>query len=132
MSHPQVSERLRFDAHRVLTFNQRAFPDRKEMIDDASIDYLTYQAQQILQMSSILRVGKVKLVQGRYQQGLITTCAGEKAYLDLEQAQRNWLDAQLKNHPSVSLAWLVSPRGEELLLMTERAICAKEPTIDSL
>lgn len=129
---PEVVEQLRFDAQNKLTFNQRVFPDRKEMIDSAAIEYLTWQAQQILQMSSILRVGKFKLIQGRYQQGQIKTCAGENAYVDLEPSQREWLNKQLKTHSAVGLAWLVSSAGEELLLMTDLDICASEPTLESL
>lgn len=132
ISRPQITEQLRFDAQNKLTFNQRILSDRKEMIDSSDIEYSAYQAQQILQISSILRVGKLKLLQGRYQQGQILTCAGDRAYLKLDPSQSEWLDKQLKTHSSVSLAWLVSPRGEELLLMTELDICATEPSLESL
>lgn len=132
LAEPEVSEQLRFDADAKLTFNQRVFPDRKEMIDAAAVDALTYQARRILEMSSVLQAGNVRLIQGHYRQGLLTTCNGEQANLDLEPSKQAWLNEQLKERSSANLAWLVSSVGEELILLTQKEICASEPTLDSL
>lgn len=132
LSQPEVTEQLRFDDDANLTFNQRIFPDRKEMIDAPAVNTLIYQAQRILQTSAVLQQGGVRLIQGRYRAGVITTCDGRRVGVELNASQQRRLDEGNKTSPVMSLAWLASVAGEEVILITKQDICRTEPTLETL
>lgn len=131
-STPEIIEQLRFDEEKKLTFNQRILSDRKEMIEQNSVDSLVYHANDVLQMSTALRAGQVKLYQGVYQNGNIETCQGEHDTLNLTLEQQSEVDKFYAQFKPLYLAWLQAPAGDELLLLTGKNICADEPTIESL
>lgn len=131
-ANPEIVEELRFDDEKKLTFNQRILSDRKEMIEQTTIDNSMYQANDILQISSILRAGQVKLLQGVYQNEQVVTCQGSSETLNLARDQQNEMSKYQSQFNPLYIAWLQSPAGDELLLLTGKNICIDEPTVTSL
>ena len=128
----EIMEQLRFDDDKKLTFNQRILSDRKEMIKQIDIDNLVYQANEILQLSTVLRAGQVKLIQGYFQNDNVITCQGDNATLNLERSQQNEVEKYPSQFKPLYIAWLHAPSGDELLQLTGNDLCASEPTLGSL
>lgn len=119
---------LRFDQEGNVSFMQRQLADAKEKLSADDIERYKYQADKVLNLSKTLRAGNVQLVQGRWRQGVITTCAGEPVTLSLNIRSQVWLAKRAaKADDKLGLAWLTAPEGNELLLVANEDFCLWEP-----
>lgn len=119
---------LRFDDSGHVSFMQRQLPERREKLSSDDIDRYKYEAAKILDLSSALRVGDVRLVQANWRQGLITTCAGELVTPKLTVRSQVWLAKRAsRSNDNLGLAWLTAPEGNELLLVANEDFCKWEP-----
>lgn len=119
---------LRFDQEGNVSFMQRQLADSREKLSADDIELYKYQADKVLNLSSTLRAGNVKLVQGRWRQGVITTCAGAPVTLSLNIRSQVWLAKRAaKSNDKLGLAWLTAPEGNELLLVANEDFCSWEP-----
>lgn len=131
-SQPPVTEQLRFDAQGNVTFQQRQLIDRREPLSKDDIDYLSYIAQQSLQISGALIAGNVKLVQGQYQNDILIACEGKYSRLSLDTNQRQWLASRAESKQPLWLAWLDAPNGIQLLLAANEDFCLWQPTEENM
>ncbi|PKE27567.1 DUF1481 domain-containing protein [Rahnella sp. AA] len=119
---------LRFDDAGHVSFMQRQLPERRERLSSDEIERYKYQASKILDLSSALQAGNVRLVQANWHQGLITTCAGEQVTPTLTVRSQVWLAKRAsRSNDNLGLAWLTAPEGNELLLVANEDFCKWEP-----
>ncbi|MBU9828475.1 DUF1481 domain-containing protein [Rahnella rivi] len=119
---------LRFDEGGNVSFMQRQLPERREKLSSDDIERYKYEAAKILDVSSALQAGNVRLVQARWRQGVITTCAGEKVTPTLTVRSQVWLAKRAsRSNDQLGLAWLTAPEGNELLLVANEDFCSWEP-----
>ncbi len=71
------SVQLRFDEQGQVSFMQRQLASRRESLSADDIAVYQLEAKRILELSRVLRAGDVRLIQGRWQDGMLTTCAGK-------------------------------------------------------
>lgn len=91
------------------------------------------EAKRILELSSALRAGNVQLIQGRWQDGIVTTCAGKTLRLSLDDNSQAWLSKRGANSAEpLGVAWLDSSEGQQLLLVANQDFCRWEPKAGSL
>ncbi|CNJ33022.1 MULTISPECIES: DUF1481 domain-containing protein [Yersinia] len=129
---PQSVE-LRFDEQGQVSFMQRQLATRREQLSADNIAVYQLEAKRILELSSALRAGNVKLIQGRWQEGIVTTCAGKTLRLSLDDNSQAWLNKRGANSAEpLGIAWLDSPEGQQLLLVANQDFCRWEPTAGSL
>ncbi|CNJ20593.1 DUF1481 domain-containing protein [Yersinia vastinensis] len=129
---PQSVE-LRFDEQGQVSFMQRQLATRREQLSADNIAVYQLEAKRILELSSALRAGNVKLIQGRWQEGIVTTCAGKTLRLSLDDNSQAWLNKRGANSTEpLGIAWLDSPEGQQLLLVANQDFCRWEPTAGSL
>ncbi|MDR3430378.1 MAG: DUF1481 domain-containing protein [Rouxiella aceris] len=124
---------LRFDQEGNVSFMQRQLSEGKEKLSADDIERYKYQAEKVLSLSETLRAGNVRLVQGRWRQGVITTCAAEPVTLSLNIRSQVWLAKRAaKANDKLGLAWLTAPEGNELLLVANEDFCIWEPKAGQL
>lgn len=124
---------LRFDQEGNVSFMQRQLMDSREKLSTDEIERFKYQADKVLNLSKTLRAGNVQLVQGRWRQGVITTCAGTPVTLSLNVRSQVWLAKRAaKANDKLGLAWLTAPEGNELLLVANEDFCRWEPKAGEL
>lgn len=129
---PQNIE-LRFDEEGQVSFMQRQLAERREQLSADEIAVFQLEAKRILELSSALRAGNVRLIQGRWQAGIVTTCAGKTVRLSLDDNSQAWLSKRGSDSVQpLGVAWLDSPEGEQLLLVANQNFCHWEPTAGSL
>ncbi|WP_084766417.1 DUF1481 domain-containing protein [Xenorhabdus cabanillasii] len=131
-NHP-TEEILRLDREDNVIFMQRQFDGRREQLSNDDIISLQFDAKRTEEISDALIVGEVKLVQGHWQNGKVTTCAGKKLFIEFEPQDRVWLEERHKNsYGTLTIAWLEAPAGRQLLLVANDDFCRWEPTKDKL
>ncbi len=129
---PQSVE-LRFDEQGQVSFMQRQLATRREQLSADNIAVYQLEAKRILELSSALRAGKISLIQGRWQDGIVTTCAGKTLRLSLDDNAQAWLSKRGANSAeALGVAWLDSPEGQQLLLVANQDFCRWEPSAGSL
>ncbi|GKX53191.1 DUF1481 domain-containing protein [Budvicia aquatica] len=122
---------LRLDEQGNPTFMERQMSDRNEQLSSDDITRIKYQEQKARTMSNTLAAGKIRLYQGQVRNGIITTCAGEVVNVNFPPHQKAWLDKRERNGGDISLAWLSSPQGLELLLVANEDFCNWQPTLEN-
>ena len=129
----QDSIQLRFADDGTVSFMQRQLATRREQLTGDEIALYQYQARRVLELSEALRVGKVKLIQGRWQQGVVQTCDGQSIKPGLDNNAEAWIARRVRNSGQpVNIAWLDAPEGRELLLVANDDFCRWEPKEDTL
>ncbi|MHA7848833.1 DUF1481 domain-containing protein [Serratia sp. D1N4] len=127
------SIQLRFTNDGTVSFMQRQLATRREKLSSDDIALYQYQARRILEVSDALNAGRVRLLQGRWQQGNVQSCRGEMLKPDFGKQAEAWIAQRAANSSQpVSVAWLDGPDGRELLLVANDDFCRWEPTEDSL
>ncbi|ATM97559.1 lipoprotein [Yersinia frederiksenii] len=133
LGHNPQSVELRFDDQGQVSFMQRQLATRREQLSMDNIAVYQLEAKRILELSSALRAGNVRLIQGRWQEGIVTTCAGKTLRLSLDDNSQAWLNKRGANSAEpLGVAWLDSPEGQQLLLVANQDFCRWEPTAGSL
>ncbi|MGG4664857.1 DUF1481 domain-containing protein [Providencia vermicola] len=128
-----ITEQLRFDKNNDVIFMQRAQDGSKTPLSTDEITRWRFEAQRILETNTALIVGGVKLYQGRWQQGKVTTCEGDVRDVTFEPYAENWLQSRAKVwHSQLNLAWLESSEGNQLLMVADTDFCRWQPSKDSL
>ncbi|PHM28893.1 DUF1481 domain-containing protein [Xenorhabdus budapestensis] len=131
-NHP-TEELLRLDREDNVIFMQRQFDGRREQLSNDDIISLQFGAKRTEEISDALIAGEVKLVQGHWQNGEVTTCTGKKLFIEFEPQDRVWLEERHKNsYGTLTIAWLEAPAGRQLLLVANDDFCRWEPTKDKL
>lgn len=127
------SVQLRFDEQGKVSFMQRQLASRREQLSPDNIAVYQLEAKRMLEQSSVLRAGNVKLVQGNWQDGTLTTCAGKVLRLNLDENSLAWLTKRDVNSTQpLGVSWLDSPEGQQLLLVANQDFCRWEPQAGSL
>ncbi|MFC0227735.1 DUF1481 domain-containing protein [Serratia aquatilis] len=127
------SIQLRFTVNGTVSFMQRQLATQRQKLSNDDIALYQYQARRILEVSDALNVGRVRLLQGHWQQGEVKLCNGEVVKPGFDKQAENWIARRTtNNHQPVSLAWLDGPEGRELLLVANDDFCRWEPTKDTL
>lgn len=126
---PQAELRLDFKGNP--SFMQRSLADRNESLSEDDILRMKYESQRILAMSRSLAAGRIRLHQGYIQDGNVISCSGEAEKPSFAPSQQQWLNKRIRNGGFVSLAWLSSSRGVQLLLVANDNFCQWEPKLDS-
>lgn len=112
---------------------QRQLATRREPLTTDEIALYQYQARRVLEVSNALRAGKVKLLQGHWQQGVVQTCDGQTLKPGLDGSAEAWIARRASNSSQpVNIAWLEAPEGSELLLVANDDFCRWEPKEDQL
>ncbi|WP_331273586.1 DUF1481 domain-containing protein [Providencia rettgeri] len=128
-----ITEQLRFDKNNEVIFMQRTQDGYKTPLSTDEITRWRFEAERILETNTALIVGGVKLYQGRWQQGKVTTCEGDVREVTFEPYAENWLQSRAKVwHSQLNLAWLESPEGNQLLMVADTDFCRWQPSKDSL
>ncbi|QXX82368.1 DUF1481 domain-containing protein [Providencia sp. R33] len=128
-----ITEQLRFDKNNDIIFMQRAQDGTKTPLSTDEITRWRFEAQRVLETNTALIVGDVKLYQGRWQQGKVTTCEGDVREVTFEPYAENWLQSRAKVwHSQLNLAWLESSEGNQLLMVADTDFCRWQPSKDSL
>ncbi|TBX31299.1 DUF1481 domain-containing protein [Rahnella victoriana] len=119
---------LRFDEQGHVSFMQRQLPERREKLSSDDVERYKYEASKVLDLSSALKAGNVRLIQARWHKGIITTCAGEQVTPELTVRSQVWLAKRAsRSNDNLGLAWLTAPEGNELLLVANEDFCKWEP-----
>ncbi|HGN1707813.1 TPA: DUF1481 domain-containing protein [Providencia rettgeri] len=128
-----ITEQLRFDKNNDVIFMQRTQQDNKTPLSSDDIARWRFEAERVLDVNTALVVGGVKLYQGYWQQGKITTCEGEVRDVVFEPYAENWLQSRAAAWRSkLNLAWLESEEGTQLLMVADTDFCSWQPSKDSL
>jgi hypothetical protein len=124
---------LRLSEDGTVSFMQRQLATRREQLSSDDITRYQNQARRILALSDAQRAGNVKLLQGRWQHGVVQTCQGEQIKPGLDSSSTAWIERRANNSSQpVSVAWLVAPEGSELLLVANEDFCRWEPKENTL
>lgn len=128
-SKPSEHIRARFDSRGELSFMQREVDGQKQQLSSDQIALYRYRAEQIHQTSDALRQGRVVLRQGRWHADhSVTTCEGEVVKPDLDsRALAHVENRQRRSSVEVSIAWLESSEGTQLLLVANQDYCTWQP-----
>ncbi|MEA9393354.1 DUF1481 domain-containing protein [Acerihabitans sp. TG2] len=125
--HPQTVQ-IRFDAQGNTSFMQRLRTDQRESLTTDALALYQFEAKRILDTSQTLRAGKVILIQGQWQHGVLTTCQGNVVAPDFDRRARAWLAARAKHSTGqLGVAWLEAPEGVQLLLVANENFCHWQP-----
>ncbi|EJD6411557.1 DUF1481 domain-containing protein [Providencia rettgeri] len=128
-----IMEQLRFNKNDEVIFMQRVQQNSKIPLSTDEIARWRFEAERILETNTALIVGDVKLYQGHWQQGKVTTCEGEIRDVTFEPYAQNWIESRAKIwHSQLNLAWLESPEGTQLLMVADTDFCRWQPSRDSL
>ncbi|MEX6631096.1 DUF1481 domain-containing protein [Providencia rettgeri] len=128
-----ITEQLRFDKNNEVIFMQRTQDGYKTPLSTDDITRWRFEAERVLETNTALIVGGVKLYQGRWQQGKVTTCEGDVREVTFEPYAENWLQSRAKVwHSQLNLAWLESSEGNQLLMVADTDFCRWQPSKDSL
>lgn len=127
------SIQLRFTENGTVSFMQRQLATQRQKLSSDDIALYQYQARRILEVSDALNAGRVRLLQGHWQQGAVELCSGEIVKPGLDRQAEDWIARRAANsRQPVSIAWLDGPEGRELLLVANDDFCRWEPTEHSL
>ncbi|KAA8995084.1 DUF1481 domain-containing protein [Affinibrenneria salicis] len=124
---------LRFDANGAVSFMQRQLAQRRESLSADEIARYQFDARRMLELSDSLRAGNVRLRQGIWREGVVTTCDGQSLRPALDRESRLWIVRRTGNARGLlSVAWLEAPEGTQLLLAAHANFCLWEPKLDAL
>lgn len=124
----EQSVQLRFDEQGNASFMQRQRDGRREKLSDDEITLYQFEAKRLLDVSQSLRAGKVALVQGKWQAGIITTCDGKVVTPDFDRRSSSWIAERTKHSTGqLGVAWLEAPEGTQLLLVANEDFCHWQP-----
>jgi len=119
---------LRVDPRGDVSFMQRQRATGREKLSADDIERYKYQARAVLELSETLRAGQVNLMQGRWNQGVITNCNGDVVKPQFGTYSQIWLAKRASQaNDRLGLAWLSAPEGTELLLVANEDFCRWEP-----
>lgn len=120
--------RLRFAEDGTVSFMQRQLAERRESVSDDDIALYQFDAKRMLELSDVLRAGKVMLKQGMWLEGLVQSCDGTMLRPNFDRDSRERI-AQQKSHATrpLNVAWLEAPEGMQLLLVVEDDVCQWQP-----
>ncbi|OCQ51366.1 hypothetical protein Ppb6_03438 [Photorhabdus australis subsp. thailandensis] len=128
-----LAEQLRLDKSGDVIFMQKQLKTRRERLSNDDIVRMRFDAKRALELSDALIVGNVRLMQGHWNNGKVTTCTGETISVEFEPYAKSWLEQREKNsYGQLTIAWLEASAGRELLLVANDDFCRWEPTKDSL
>lgn len=127
------SIQLRFTGDGTVSFMQRQLVTRREQLSSDEITLYQYQGRRILEVSDALQAGQVKLRQGRWLQGEVQTCDGQRLKPGLSANAKAWVKKRARNGSQrMNIAWLDAPEGRALLLVANDDFCRWEPKEDQL
>nr|WP_255430547.1 DUF1481 domain-containing protein [Xenorhabdus sp. TS4] len=130
---PPIAETLRISQDNSVIFKLRQLQKRNEPLSDDDVARLTFDAKQIEKISDALIADEVKLLQGHWQNGRVTTCSGKQLFIEFEPHAQKWLEERQSNSSGLlTIAWLDSTEGKKLLLVANDDFCRWEPTKDKL
>ncbi len=130
---PPIAETLRISQDNSVIFMLRQLQKSNEPLSDDDVARLKFDAKQIEKISDTLIADKVKLLQGHWQNGRVTTCLGKQLFIEFEPHAQRWLEERQSNRSGLlTIAWLDSPEGKKLLLVANDDFCRWEPTKDKL
>ncbi|WP_175486110.1 DUF1481 domain-containing protein [Xenorhabdus japonica] len=133
LDNPPIAETLRIDQDNSVIFKLRQLQKRNEPLSDDDMVRLKSDAKQIEKISGALIANKVELLQGHWLNGKVTTCSGKQSFIEFEPHDQKWLGERSSNSPALlTIAWLDSPKGKQLLLVANDDFCRWEPTKDKL
>ncbi|MDC9598195.1 DUF1481 domain-containing protein [Xenorhabdus anantnagensis] len=133
LDNPPIAETLRIDQDNSVIFKLRQLQKRNEPLSDDDMARLKSDAKQIEKISGALIVDKVELLQGHWLNGRVTTCSGKQLFIEFEPHDQKWLEERSSNSATLlTIAWLDSPKGKQLLLVANDDFCRWEPTKDKL
>ncbi|WP_413727389.1 DUF1481 domain-containing protein [Sodalis sp. RH19] len=126
-AHPQTVQ-IRFDDQGNPSYMQRQRDGLREKLSDDELALYQFEARRLLDVSSTLRAGQVKLMQGIWRDGVITTCDGKTARPDFDQRSASWIAARAQHSTGqLGIAWLEAPEGTQLLLVANEDFCHWQP-----
>ncbi|MBD2797372.1 DUF1481 domain-containing protein [Xenorhabdus sp. 18] len=130
---PPIVETLRIAQDDAVIFKLRQLQKRNEPLSDDDVARLKFDAKQIEKTSDALIADQVKLLQGHWQNGRVTTCSGTQLSVEFGSDAQKWLEERRNNSAGLlTIAWLNSPAGNKLLLVANEDFCRWEPTKDKL
>ncbi|CDG19294.1 conserved exported protein of unknown function [Xenorhabdus doucetiae] len=130
---PPIVETLRIAQDDSVIFKLRQLQKRNEPLSDDDVARLKFDAKQIEKTSDALIADQVNLLQGHWQDGRVTTCAGKQLSIEFGSDAQKWLEERRNNSAgSLTIAWLNSSAGNKLLLVANDDFCRWEPTKDKL
>lgn len=133
LDNPPIAETLRIDQNNSVIFNLRQSEKHNESLSADDMARLRFDARQIKETSDALIAGDIKLLQGHWQYGRVTTCAGKQLLVEFEPHDQRWIEERQNNSSGpLTIAWLDSPAGKQLLLVANDDFCRWEPTEDKL
>ncbi|MDC9616046.1 DUF1481 domain-containing protein [Xenorhabdus khoisanae] len=133
LDNPPIAETLRIDQNNSAIFNLRQSEKRNEPLSVDDMARLRFDAGQIEETSDALIAGDIKLLQGHWQNGRVTTCTGKQLLVEFEPHDQRWIEERQNNSSgSLTIAWLDAPAGKQLLLVANDDFCRWEPTKDKL
>ncbi|MDC9590455.1 DUF1481 domain-containing protein [Xenorhabdus sp. XENO-10] len=133
LDNPPIAETLRIDQDNSVIFKLRQLQKRNEPLSDDDMARLKSDAEQIEKISDALIADKVELLQGHWLNGRVTTCSGKQLFIEFEPYDQKWLEERSSNSSTLlTIAWLDSPKGKQLLLVANDDFCRWEPTKDKL
>ncbi|MBD2811682.1 DUF1481 domain-containing protein [Xenorhabdus sp. Vera] len=128
-----IEETLRIDQNNAVIFKLRQLKERNEILSDNDVKRLQLDARQVLDVSNSLIAKGSKLLQGHWQHGQVTACSGKQLSIEFEPDDQKWLkERQSNSSGSLTIAWLDSSAGKQLLLVANDDFCRWEPTKDKL
>ncbi len=133
LGHSPLEETLRLDQNSTVIFKQRQLQRYNEQLSDDDVARLKSAASQIENMSHVLIADKVKLLQGHWQDGKVTLCSGKSLFVAFGPDSQKWLEERKGSSSGLlTIAWLDSPKENQLLLVANDDFCRWEPTQDKL
>lgn len=124
--------KIRFGDNGTLSFMQREVNGQKQQLSDDQIALYLYRARQIKEISEALRIGHVVLRQGRWHSNrTVTTCEGLPISPKLDSDALRLIERRQRHSAAeVSIAWLESPAGSQLLLVANQDFCTWQPKLN--
>lgn len=126
--HPEIIQ-IRFDEQGNPSFMQRQRDNQREKLSHDELALYQFEARRLLDVSQSLRVGRVRLVQGQWRNGVLKTCAGQQVSPDFERRASAWITSRSYHSTGqLGIAWLQAPEGTQLLLVANEDFCHWQPT----
>ena len=124
-----MTDQLRFNKNDDVIFMQREAAGKKSALTQDDIDRWRFEAKRILDVSTALTIGDIRLYQGYWHEGIVTSCSGEVRSVVFEPYAENWLKTRMSGwQKKLAIAWLESPDGTQLLMVANDDFCKWEPT----
>ncbi|MDF7679357.1 DUF1481 domain-containing protein [Enterobacteriaceae bacterium ESL0689] len=126
---PAEHIRVHFDERGELSFMQREIDGQKFPLSDDQVALYRYRATHIRQTSDALYQGRVTLHQGYWRtHQTITTCEGQTVSPAFDDDTLAYIASrQHRAAQAISVAWLESSDGVQLLMVDNSDFCARQP-----